>query len=69
MANTNDVSPRVGFAYDLTGDNRTVVKAYYGQSRWNSADELADKENPVGIAQLRYAFLDCTADADHPAAT
>ncbi len=60
VANTKDISPRVGFAYDLTGDNRTVVKAYYGQSRWNSADELADKENPVGIAQRRYAFLDCT---------
>jgi hypothetical protein len=61
VANTKDFSPRVGFAYDLTGDNRTVLKAYFGQSRWNSADELADKENPVGIAQLRYAFLDCTA--------
>ncbi|MBL8134980.1 MAG: TonB-dependent receptor [Acidobacteria bacterium] len=60
VANTKDLSPRVGFAYDLTGDNRTVVKAYFGQSRWNSADELADKENPVGIGQLRYAFLDCT---------
>ena len=60
VANTRDFSPRVGFAYDLTGDNRTVVKAYFGQSRWNSADELADKENPVGIAQLRYAFLPCT---------
>ncbi len=60
VANTKDFSPRVGFAYDLTGDNRTVVKAYFGQSRWNSADELADKENPVGIGQLRYAFLDCT---------
>jgi hypothetical protein len=61
VANTKDISPRVGFAYDLTGDNRTVVKAYYGASRWNSADELADKENPVGIAWLRYAFLDCAA--------
>jgi hypothetical protein len=61
VANTKDISPRVGFAYDLTGDNRTVVKAFYGQSRWNSADELADKENPVGIGQLRYAFVSCAA--------
>ena len=61
VANTKDLSPRLGFAYDLTGDNRTVVKAYFGQSRWNSADELADKENPVGIAQLRYAFVSCSA--------
>jgi Carboxypeptidase regulatory-like domain/TonB dependent receptor len=60
VARTNDFSPRVGLAYDLTGDNRTVAKVYFGQSRWNSADTL-DLENPVGIAQLRYAFLDCTA--------
>ncbi|MEZ5283267.1 MAG: TonB-dependent receptor, partial [Vicinamibacterales bacterium] len=61
VATTNTLAPRVGFAYDLTGDNRTVVKAYFGQSRWNSADTLSDLENPVGLARLRYAFLDCTA--------
>jgi hypothetical protein len=61
VATTRSLVPRVGFAYDLTGDNRTVLKAYFGQSMWNSADTLADLENPVGRAQLRYAFLDCTA--------
>lgn len=55
------LAPRAGFAYDITGDNRTVAKIYVGQSRWNSADTLADLENPVGLAQLRYAFLPCTA--------
>jgi hypothetical protein len=59
VANTTTVSPKVGFAYDLTGDNRTVIKGFVGQSRWNSADTLADQENPVGLAQLRYAFLSC----------
>jgi len=61
VADTKTVVPRVGIAYNLTGDNRTVLKAYVGQSRWNSADTLANQENPVGIAQLRYAFLPCTA--------
>ncbi len=61
VANTKDFSPRFGLAYDLTGDNRTVVKAYFGQSRWNSADVLSDRENPVGIGQLRYQFVPCTA--------
>jgi len=28
---TNNWAPRVGFAWDLTGDNRTVVKGHYGQ--------------------------------------
>ena len=59
--NSKTLVPRVGFAYNLTGDNRTVLKVFAGQSRWNSADTLADLENPVGRAQLRYAFLPCTA--------
>ena len=58
VARTFNWSPRIGFAYDLTGDNRTVVKAYYGRFYFNSADTIADLENPVGNARLRYQFLD-----------
>jgi hypothetical protein len=54
--------PRVGFAYDLTGDNRTVLKMHFGQTRFNSADLLADQENPVGRARLRYVFNDLNAN-------
>ena len=61
VASTNTLSPKVGFAYDVTGDNRTVIKGFFGISRWNSADTLADQENPVGIAALRYQFVSCTA--------
>ncbi len=61
VANTTTLAPKVGFAYDLTGDNRTVIKGFVGQSRWNSADTLADRENPVGLGQLRYAFVSCSA--------
>ena len=60
VASTNTLSPKVGFAYDVTGDNRTVIKGFFGISRWNSADTLADQENPVGIAALRYQFVSCT---------
>ena len=31
VARTNSFSPRIGLAYDLTGDNRTVVKAFFGR--------------------------------------
>jgi hypothetical protein len=58
VARTFNVSPRAGFAYDLTGDNRTVLKGYYGRFYFNSADTLAGEENPVGNARLRYQFLD-----------
>ena len=61
VANTTTLAPKVGFALDLSGDNRTVLKGFIGQSRWNSADTLADGENPVGLAALRYAFVSCTA--------
>ena len=61
VANTTTLAPKLGFAYDLTGDNRTVLKGFVGQSRWNSADTLADRENPVGLGQLRYAFVSCSA--------
>jgi hypothetical protein len=58
VSRTFNVSPRAGFAFDLTGDNRTVLKGYYGRFYFNSADTLAGEENPVGNARLRYQFLD-----------
>ena len=61
VSNTTTLAPKFGFAYDLSGDNRTVIKGFIGQSRWNSADTLADQENPVGLAQRRYAFVSCSA--------
>ena len=62
VASTFNVAPRAGFAFDLTGDNRTVVKMYYGRFYFNSADTLADLENPVGNARLRYQFLDANGN-------
>jgi hypothetical protein len=61
VANTKTFSPKIGVAYDLAGDNRTVMKVFFGQSRWNSADTLSDQQNPVGRAQLRYGFVSCSA--------
>ena len=58
VSRAQSVSPRIGFAYDLTGDNRTVLKGFAGRYYFNSADTLADLENPVGSSRLRYQFLD-----------
>jgi hypothetical protein len=58
VAESTSFVPRVGFAYDLLGDNTTVLKAFYGQFRYNSADTLADQQNPVARARLRYNFND-----------
>jgi hypothetical protein len=62
VASTFNISPRAGFAYDLFGDNKTVVKGYYGRFYFNSADEVANRENPVGSQRLRYQFLDANGN-------
>jgi hypothetical protein len=62
VSRTLTVSPRAGFAYDLTGDDRTVLKAFYGRYYFNSADTLADGQNPVGVARQRYQFLDANGN-------
>jgi hypothetical protein len=59
VATATSFGPRAGFAWDIRGNNRSVVKGYFGQFYFNSApDTLAALQNPVGTAQLRYQFLD-----------
>jgi outer membrane receptor protein involved in Fe transport len=58
VSRTTTVGPRAGFAFDLHGDGRAVVKGFYGRFYFNSADVVADNQNPVGLAQLRYRFND-----------
>jgi hypothetical protein len=53
-----DIAPRAGLAYNFGGTGNTVLKIFWGRFNFNSADLLADQENPVGRAQLRYAFND-----------
>jgi hypothetical protein len=62
VSNTFNIAPRAGFAFDLSGDNRTALKMYFGRFYFNSADTLADQENPVGNARLRYQFLDANGN-------
>ena len=55
----HDVSPRLGFTYDLSGRGRTIAKAnfarYYGQV---GNGGIAATVNPVGSTTLRYPWTD-----------
>jgi carboxypeptidase family protein len=69
VAKTTTAAPRAGFAYDVTGRGRSVVKAFYGRFYFNSADTIADVENPVGRLRARYKFNDLNGNrlVDGPA--
>ena len=61
VVSLKSISPRIGFAWDVTGKGRTVVKAFFGRYAYNPSADVADRENPVGRAQQRYAFVSCSA--------
>ena len=55
----NDLSPRLGITYNVTGDGRTLARAnyarYFGQV---GNGGVASSINPVGTTTLRYAWTD-----------
>jgi hypothetical protein len=61
VSKSTTFGPRAGFTYDLRGNGKSVVKGFFGRFYFNSADLIADNQNPVGFAQLRYQFVPCTA--------
>jgi hypothetical protein len=59
VSESSTLGPRVGLAYDLRGDGRSVIKAYFGRFYFNSApDTIAASANPVGRTRLRYRWTD-----------
>jgi len=51
-------SPRLGFAWDVSGSGKTVWKAFFGRYYYNPSPDTLALENPVGRAQKRYQFRD-----------
>ena len=59
LASSTTAALRAGFAYDLSGDGKSVVKGFYGRFYFNSApDTIAAQVNPVGRTRLRYRWTD-----------
>jgi hypothetical protein len=59
----NNFSPRLGFTFDLTGSNKTLVHAnwakYYGQV---GNGGVASQLNPVQAVAVRYQWMDSNHD-------
>ncbi len=58
IATLTSLGPRLGFAYDLTGEGKTVVKGFYGRFYFNPSTDIGSLENPVGEAERQYRFTD-----------
>ncbi len=54
----NSVSPRVGIAWDIVGDGKSVLKVSFGRYYYNPSTDVSSLENPVGQAARRYQFND-----------
>ena len=54
--------PRVGIAYDLRGNGRTVIKANWGLFRSNPATALGSDTNPVQKTTYNFAWNDLNGD-------
>jgi hypothetical protein len=53
-----NVAPRVGVSYDLLGNGRTALKAYYGRFYNQFGSELAEASNQNALASLQVPWTD-----------
>ena len=51
-------APRGGVAWDVTGDGRTVLKAFAGRYFLDPIDNLTEDANPLGYSSQRWEFND-----------
>jgi outer membrane receptor protein involved in Fe transport len=59
----NVTAPRIGMSYALTADNKTLIKANYGQYWWNPGAALSQDNNAnPEVWNRRYVWNDLNGD-------
>ena len=58
----NNVAPRLGVAYDLTGKSTSVIRASWGRFYKMQGTGIVETVNPVGFASQTYTWADANDD-------
>jgi hypothetical protein len=53
-----DIAPRLGVSYDLLGNGRTAIKAYYGRFYNQFGSQIAEATNPNAIVDVAVSWTD-----------
>ena len=62
LVDWNNISPRVGLAFDVTGKGTSVVRFSYGRFYKMEGTGLVEQVNPVGFAGQIYKWTDTNGD-------
>jgi hypothetical protein len=62
LVDWNDISPRVGLAFDVTGKGTSVVRFSYGRYYKMEGTGIVDSVNPVGLSTKTFLWNDTNGD-------
>jgi Carboxypeptidase regulatory-like domain len=65
VSSWNGIAPRLGIAFDVTGDAKTVLKSTYGLYNFNPSVDFADNYNQNTLTSTTYTWHDLNGNRDY----